>query len=92
MVRVPSTPGMMLDHFQGFDQIDTGWCTFAQWDLDVRQSCKTAGPAMCIHIELNPVGFEDAFSPRGMIPTVQEHTQPEEGDWVNRKEKRISSG
>lgn len=47
---------------------------------------------MCIHIELNPVGFEDAFSPRGMIPTVQEHTQPEEGDWVNRKEKRISSG
>lgn len=48
---------MTLDHFQGFDRSDTGWCDSARRDPDVKKrSVKTAISTPWIHMKLNPTG------------------------------------
>lgn len=62
---------MMLDHFQSYNQIDTGRHHFAWLDLDVKKTCKNRHFNTVIRYEIKSHGaLGDAGFPTGLVSTM----------------------
>lgn len=86
MVRVPSTPlwaGVKLWHWSFFG-IWSDWLgdiiLHAEMGM-IKRTVKTAILTLWVPLKFYSMGCEDVGFARGMVSTVQEQMQPEEGDW-----------